>query len=357
MYTHAYQSFVWNMVASDRVSKFARNAPVVGDLVIPHDATAAALLDGDFVGDDDAASTGDATSAPADERPATTSTERPSKKPKRETAALEPVVVTADNIAQYSIYDVVLPLPGYDVAYPANELCARYDELLRADNVDFGAIERATNSEYHLPGSYRHVLKKPLRVSHEIKRYDDPTIPLLATDVDVLEGTSVQASIPDAKFRALCLEFELSTSLSRCHCCCCAVMMMHVTLDLTLSCVLCLCMWPNRSVVVRDDGCARAAQAEQQPRRAAQGEGRRREQRELARTLRPSDVAIDSRRSMQRPSLSHTSVVNVVVVLMPVLQSLARTRAALCAGRRSHRCTRARDPRDSRRRSVRLSRR
>lgn len=208
MYTHAYQSFVWNMVVSDRVSKFASDAPIVGDLVIPHDAAAAALLE-DFVADDDA-SAAIAINADNDEveqGPAT-------KKPRRDTASAstKPVVVTPENIAQYSIYDVVLPLPGYDIQYPENDLRARYQEILAADSVDFDSLQRATNSEYHLPGSFRHVLKKPLGVSHAIKRYDDPTVPLLETDVDRLERKPTQSSIPGAKYRALCLEFQLNPS-------------------------------------------------------------------------------------------------------------------------------------------------
>ncbi|KAF1780471.1 Pseudouridine synthase, catalytic domain [Phytophthora cactorum] len=69
---------------------------------------------------------------------------------------------------------------------------------MKADSVDFQSLERATNSEYHLPGSYRHVLRKPIDVEHELKRFNDPTVPLLATDVDRLAGRSAQASIPMA---------------------------------------------------------------------------------------------------------------------------------------------------------------
>ncbi|TYZ66296.1 hypothetical protein PybrP1_010382 [[Pythium] brassicae (nom. inval.)] len=208
MYTHSYQSFVWNMVASDRVSQFASDAPVVGDLVIPHDAVAAALLD-EFVAVDET----DATAAvPLDGDDGDAGSERAPKRPKVGASIAAPVLVTAENIAQFSVYDVVLPLPGYDIAYPENGLRARYEEILAADGVDFESLQRATNSEYHLPGSFRHLLKKPLAVSHEIKLYEDPTVPLLETDVDRLEGRAVQASIPGAKLRALCLDFQLNSS-------------------------------------------------------------------------------------------------------------------------------------------------
>jgi tRNA pseudouridine13 synthase len=118
-------------------------------------------------------------------------------------------VITEANIHKYSIFDVVLPLPGYDIKLPENALTERFEEICKADGVDFFALSRATNSEYHLPGSYRHLLRKPIDVVHEIKRYDDPTVELIETDVDRLVNKTSQPSIPGAKHRALCLEFQL----------------------------------------------------------------------------------------------------------------------------------------------------
>ncbi|KAG6969930.1 hypothetical protein JG688_00005112 [Phytophthora aleatoria] len=201
MYTHSYQSYVWNTVASERLTQFSRDAPVVGDLVIPHDK-----MTEEYVDESEDA---DAEEKEDDAGPA-------SKKPRTSAEALRPkanvTVVTDENLSQYSIYDVVLPLPGYSITYPENALKQRYEEIMKADSVDFQSLERATNSEYHLPGSYRHVLRKPIDVEHELKRFNDPTVPLLATDVDSLAGQSAQASIPDGKFRALCLEFQLGPS-------------------------------------------------------------------------------------------------------------------------------------------------
>ena len=34
---------------------------------------------------------------------------------------LKPVVLDETTVSQYTIYDVVLPLPGFDVIYPSNE--------------------------------------------------------------------------------------------------------------------------------------------------------------------------------------------------------------------------------------------
>ncbi|KAG1686767.1 hypothetical protein DVH05_005975 [Phytophthora capsici] len=197
MYTHSYQSYVWNTVASERLTQFSRDVPVVGDLVIPLDA-----MTEEYVNENEGAE--EEEDAPATKKPRT-STEA-------SRSGSNVTIVTAENLSQYSIFDVVLPLPGYSITYPENALKQRYEEIMKADGVDFLALERATNSEYHLPGSYRHVLKKPLDVEHALKRFNDPTVPLLETDVDRLAGRPAQASIPDGKFRALCLEFQLGPS-------------------------------------------------------------------------------------------------------------------------------------------------
>uniref|UniRef100_M4BIK9 TRUD domain-containing protein n=1 Tax=Hyaloperonospora arabidopsidis (strain Emoy2) TaxID=559515 RepID=M4BIK9_HYAAE len=205
MYAHAYQSYVWNSLASERLTRYSRTSPVIGDLVILHDTMTEENVDASEVKGGDGADEDNAgEAAPVHKKPRTLA-----EASRSETNVS---VVTAETLNQYTIYDVVLPLPGYSIAYPENALKLRYDEILKADGVDFCTLERATNSEYHLPGSYRHVVKKPVDVQHELKRFNDPTVPLLETDVDRFAGRSVQASIPNGKFRALCLEFQLGPS-------------------------------------------------------------------------------------------------------------------------------------------------
>ena len=44
--------------------------------------------------------------------------------------------VTAENISEYSINDVVMPMPGHCVRMPENsDLKAMYEELLRKDGI------------------------------------------------------------------------------------------------------------------------------------------------------------------------------------------------------------------------------
>jgi len=40
------------------------------------------------------------------------------------------------DLSQYTIYDVLMPLPGTDVAYPGGELGVLYRDFLRVDGLD-----------------------------------------------------------------------------------------------------------------------------------------------------------------------------------------------------------------------------
>ncbi len=69
MYIHAYQSYVWNSAASERIRLFGLN-PVNGDLVYQNGVA---------------------------------------------------IHLNDENIKNYTIEDIILPLPGYSVIYPKNQ--------------------------------------------------------------------------------------------------------------------------------------------------------------------------------------------------------------------------------------------
>jgi len=72
MYLHAYQSFIWNEATSKRLELYGLTV-CIGDLV----------------------------------------------KDKNEKENV--VIISNENISNYNIYDVILPLPGHSVIYPNNE--------------------------------------------------------------------------------------------------------------------------------------------------------------------------------------------------------------------------------------------
>jgi tRNA(Glu) U13 pseudouridine synthase TruD len=56
MYVHAYQSYVWNAVVSERIRRYGSDAPVVGDLAYEKDedddADAEEPVELDYVGEE-----------------------------------------------------------------------------------------------------------------------------------------------------------------------------------------------------------------------------------------------------------------------------------------------------------------
>lgn len=170
-YVDAYLAYVWNEMASLRIAQLPRDCAVVGDLVV-------ARTDADDTVDE-----GDDKGLKLLERTPSTS-------------GLEPqvVLVTEENVAVYTIEDVVLPLPGYSIAVPTHAVGIAYHKMLATDGVDMASWLSAASSPHPYPqlvGSYRHVVKKPFDVSGSVTEYENVNTPLQLTDVDRLLGRTL----------------------------------------------------------------------------------------------------------------------------------------------------------------------
>lgn len=160
MYLHAYQSYVWNHVVSERI-RWGAEKVIEGDLIIIEDGT-----------------TG--------------------KKQPLETAEAEPevdqdgeVIVNADDQApgdrfkharpltkeeaesgEFTMTDIVLPTPGWDVVYPKNALMDVYRDIMAEHELDPLNMRRNVK-ETSLPGSYRKVLGSFIQGEGwwEVKKY------------------------------------------------------------------------------------------------------------------------------------------------------------------------------------------
>ncbi|OUM59091.1 hypothetical protein PIROE2DRAFT_15476 [Piromyces sp. E2] len=124
MYVHAYQSYIWNLAATYHIEKYGCK-PAIGDLIITEEKQK--MMD---------------------------------DKKKRNHHKERPDIVTSDNIDKYTIYDVVLPMPGHDIIYPDNDIKDYYEELLKKDGINPKDM-KTINREYFLPGSYRKLIVKP----------------------------------------------------------------------------------------------------------------------------------------------------------------------------------------------------
>lgn len=112
---------------------------------------------------------------------------------------------------QFTIHDVVLPLPGYDVVYPDNSLKDEYRKIMANDGLDIDNMRHKVK-DYSLSGAYRKLLVKPSLMSWRWLRYNDVKQPLVVTDKEALSGALEPESVPDGKYWALQLEFTLPTS-------------------------------------------------------------------------------------------------------------------------------------------------
>jgi len=182
MYVHAYQSLVWNVVAGRRWALHGPRA-VAGDLVLVHEhldkaGTSTSTASGDAADVDDQ---GEVIVRPA-------ATDRANAAADYERArALTPAEAAS---GAYSVFDVVLPLPGFDVVYPSNEAGAEYVAFMasaRGGGLDPHDMRRGWK-DVSLSGGYRKLLGRPGHgMSYEGRSYAGDLEQLVETDLERLE--------------------------------------------------------------------------------------------------------------------------------------------------------------------------
>lgn len=189
LYVNAYQSLLWNQLASSRVAANGLAAPVPGDLVfadassaaVADEALTATLLHEDGCVDSGAPSTGEATTDDA----------LPSVR-----------VLTAADVAAgtHSIADVVIPLPGSAVTFPEHE-CAgavAVAALMRADGFVLdsalspaAAVRSAWAAgprAFTAPGGYRRLVSAAEDVRTRLVRHARMDDDLQVSDAETLLG-------------------------------------------------------------------------------------------------------------------------------------------------------------------------
>ncbi len=215
MYIHAYQSYLFNKAASKRVSEFDRDFAVEGDLVLvpgtdnlkgekgtaaaPSTDVANATADGGEVETNPPAEDGD-DDLDGDYDPLDTGGEYR--------------LVTAEEAASkvFSIYDVVLPIPGYSVMMPTNSIGAYYDELLAEDGIESSIWSSSKHYDFRMPGAYRKLIERGGDVAYNVYNYNDITIPLSMSDSDICLGKDAPVSVEGGRHKAVVVSFTLKSS-------------------------------------------------------------------------------------------------------------------------------------------------
>ncbi|KAL3916263.1 MAG: hypothetical protein SGPRY_006897, partial [Prymnesium sp.] len=203
MYLHAFQSYLWNHAASERVSQYGVERVVEGDLVLPDGADVADVTDepeelglggeatlegggGEGGGDDQEVAAG--------------------------VGQLEAHVVTREEAEAgvYSIRDVVLPLVGHRAPLPTNEVAEVYHSLLKEHKITPDAFR--SKHGLNMSGGLRKLIVHPRELEYKVFRYNDHTVPLCQTDLAELRGAPDPVGDPSGKWVACRLQFVLPPS-------------------------------------------------------------------------------------------------------------------------------------------------
>lgn len=167
MYLHAYQSHVWNHAVSKRWELHGDKV-VEGDLVLAEKQS---------------------TSAPATDQDDNEIINPNDDQPDEDTALeARPLTASEASSGKYTINDVVLPTPGYEVIYPSNTIGQFYtDFMAKPEN---GSLDphkmRRMRREFSVPGRYRKVMNGFIggRPSVEVRTYGDDKEQMHPTDLD-----------------------------------------------------------------------------------------------------------------------------------------------------------------------------
>ena len=156
MYVHAWQSYIWNRLVSERVRLFGAKEPVEGDLVYVEEGAKEEEKQVEANGDgaetkEEGKTSGEHShpnalpSSPAE----LTLLISPSRVDPSSAEAQQAFYISTSSLPKvrpltaaditsksHSIYDILLPMPGFAVTYPGGELGEMYKRVIREDGID-----------------------------------------------------------------------------------------------------------------------------------------------------------------------------------------------------------------------------
>lgn len=191
MYCHSAQSLAWNVMASKRIAAKC-DGVMVGDLVL--------AASGDGIAAEEAAADEAADIGPDDAQADGTAAEGTAKGGHLPTVR----VVTADDVANgmYTIFDVVVPVPGTDAelrfpegeGHPCNR--AAFVQTMHTLGVE-GLLDSShvLAKQLHFHGTYRRLMLRPADLSLELREVEGPRTPVVTTDLQLIRPPRAK---PDA---------------------------------------------------------------------------------------------------------------------------------------------------------------
>ena len=212
MYVHAYQSLVWNFAVGERWRLFG-NQVVEGDLVLVNEHKDGLTETTNLAEEVDA--DGEVVVLPEGEDRAQVVDDMFER--------ARALTTDEASSGKYSIFDIVLPLPGYDVIYPTNAMTDFYRSFMgsaRGGGLDPFNMRRK-QKDFSLSGSYRKMLAR-VESGYEvqIRAYNDDNEQFVDTDMDIIKKQASKVLSPSVARRqagvgdklAVILKLQLGSS-------------------------------------------------------------------------------------------------------------------------------------------------
>ncbi|CAH1427928.1 unnamed protein product [Lactuca virosa] len=206
MYVHSYQSYLWNHAASMRVQKYGNEEVVLGDLVYCNEESCNEIKevkvnDSEYEQNNDSLENNHLDEADA--------------LPSEGTCTSVKVVNKEDILSgNYTVSDVVLPLPGSRVIFPNNDIQQYYQDLADKDGVSLMESMHNGVSLTSMTGAYRRVFGKAKDFEWELIKYTDVSIPLATTDLDIVSKANEASCYATMAIREL-LKTSTSTAFHK----------------------------------------------------------------------------------------------------------------------------------------------
>ena len=174
LYPHAYQSYIWNLCVSERIKKYGKKL-IVGDIVKKHDSLykeinqeEVAEIDNDDDNDNNNNNNEKNNNNENDNNINNINEE--SNKIFNDNFEY----ITESNISSYDFCDLVIPIVGYQVHYPKNDIKNFIEDLLKKDEITLNDFKYNNNKNFNSPGYFRKVVEKPLKnITYEFLHHDE----------------------------------------------------------------------------------------------------------------------------------------------------------------------------------------
>ncbi|CAD7002715.1 unnamed protein product [Ceratitis capitata] len=203
LYPHAFQSLVFNRIASQRIKEFGLKL-MPGDLVYRNKEE----MDEDIVENNDTENSDENLEAvEGNDETKETVTKTEESIFKRKVKALTEEDIASGN---HSLFDVVLPLPGHDITYPFNIVSSWYEDILAEYGLSSEKLRHKVKT-FAMAGAYRKLLIRPTEFTWKFRKYSSPEETLIASDWERINGKAESIENGEGKgdLKALLLDFCL----------------------------------------------------------------------------------------------------------------------------------------------------